>query len=1258
MKLDALSTAALEALVQAPSLAILAVDKQGSVILWSPSAERMFGWTESEVLGHFLPNVPEEQRQGIIDRIQGALSGETVSPLDVSRLRKDGSLIDVSVWTPPLRDSAGNFIGVLALYADITERKQAGAELSRVLGAVSDCIYSGEFDSDGRFYYHYYSAAAERILGRPPLFFLVGPERWLSAVHHEDRPRLAQIFQRLQSGQSNAEEAEYRIVLPDGSIRWVRDNAVISPGLKGRRFINGVVTDITARKQMELALQKSEAELRQVLDAASDYFWSGEINPQRHFRYLYYSPAVERITGRPAEFYMPGPERWMSTVHPEDRPRLDEISERRFAGQPVPSEDEHRIVLPDGTIRWVRARVTISEAANGFRRLDGVVSDITARKQAEETLQETRAELERVLGAVPDYIWSGQFDPDGRFSYRYNSPAVERILGRPAEFFRGGQGRWLSILHPEDRPRAAQAADRLLTGRSSSEDEEYRVVLPDGAIRWVRNSVAISQSPAGLRCLNGVVSDITARKEAAEALQKTQTELREVLAAVPDYIWSGQFDPDGRFSYRYNSPSVERIFGRPAEFFRADSGRWLSIVHPEDRPRVVQATDRLRTGQSVLEEEEYRIVLPDGAIHWVRESGTTWQSTDGRRFVSGVASDITARKQAEQALSEKEHLLSESQRIAHIGSWGWDLSGSIKWTAETYRLYGQSPETFTPTNDSLVNLLHPEDRPAMQRWIEACRAGQSPDDLEFRLILPDGSVRHLSGRGELIHDTENRPVYMAGTVQDITEQKQAEEALVRAHDELEQRVRARTAELVEANETLRLRSTALEAAANGIVITDRDGHIVWANTAFTKLTGYELSEVTGKNLRLLKSGQHGRGFYQKLWRTVLSGKAWRGEIVNKRKDGSLYTEEMTITPVRNAAGEITHFVAIKQDVTERQLAAESRQRLAAIVESSDDAIISTDLQSKVTSWNAGAQRLFKYTAKEALGRSISVLFPRNRRDTVKKTPKQLLHGGHIQHFEAVRFKKGGVPVQVSVSLSPIRDDAGNISGISAIYRDITERKDLERAAAEAASREQRRIGLDLHDSLCQELTGISLLWKTVNQSVAAQSLPDAATVREVGRLLVQTIGQARDLAHGLSPVELESNDLGAALKHLGLSTRRLFNVSCVVHCRQRVRLADMTVATHLYRVAQEAVTNAIRHGKADRIWISLGRRKDRLTLRVRDNGSGFSRRRIFKPGMGMRSMRYRAKAIGGLLDVDGGRGTGTTVTLSLSPATERTRHPK
>ncbi len=154
------------------------------------------------------------------------------------------------------------------------------------------------------------------------------------------------------------------------------------------------------------------------------------------------------------------------------------------------------------------------------------------------------------------------------------------------------------------------------------------------------------------------------------------------------------------------------------------------------------------------------------------------------------------------------------------------------------------------------------------------------------------------------------------------ERRRAEAELRRHREHLEELVAGRTVELGQAIERLRLQSAALEAAANGIVIADRAGTICWVNPAFTQLTGYTAEEAIGQNPRLLKSGQHDAALYRQLWETVLSGKVWQGELVNRRKDGGLYTEEQTITPVRDARGEISHFVAIKQDVTERKSAEE------------------------------------------------------------------------------------------------------------------------------------------------------------------------------------------------------------------------------------------------------------------------------------------------------------------------------------------------
>jgi PAS domain S-box-containing protein len=244
---------------------------------------------------------------------------------------------------------------------------------------------------------------------------------------------------------------------------------------------------------------------------------------------------------------------------------------------------------------------------------------------------------------------------------------------------------------------------------------------------------------------------------------------------------------------------------------------------------------------------------------------------------------------------------------------------------------------------------------------------------------------------------------------------------------------------------LRVQIAALNSAANSIVITDRNGTILWVNAAFTKLTGYAAAEAIGQNPRVLKSGKHDNQFYEDMWRTILSGAVWRGEVINRRKDGSLYVEEMTITPVRSTQGEISHFVAVKEDISERKQAEEVRATLAAIVESSGDAIIGKSLDGIIWSWNRSAERLFGYSAKEAIGQPISLIIPPDRLNEDVAFLVRLRSGEPVHQYETLRMDKSGRSFDVSLTISPIRNESGEVIAISKSIRDITERKQAERA---------------------------------------------------------------------------------------------------------------------------------------------------------------------------------------------------------------------
>jgi signal transduction histidine kinase len=217
-----------------------------------------------------------------------------------------------------------------------------------------------------------------------------------------------------------------------------------------------------------------------------------------------------------------------------------------------------------------------------------------------------------------------------------------------------------------------------------------------------------------------------------------------------------------------------------------------------------------------------------------------------------------------------------------------------------------------------------------------------------------------------------------------------------------------------------------------------------------------------------------------------------------------------------------------------------------------------------------------------------------------------------------------------------------------------ERKQLEQQILEISEREQRRIGQDLHDGLGQHLTGIELMTQALEQRLAGKSRTEAAQAGKIAQHVRDAIRQTRGLARGLSPVELDANGLMSALHELTANVQNMFRVKCSFRCDQPVLMAENAVATHLFRIAQEAVSNAIKHGKATEIEIALTI-PDRLLLAIKDNGSGISSDASHGDGMGLRIMHYRAAVIGGSLAVQRDRDGGTTVVCSIRQASARAK---
>lgn len=219
----------------------------------------------------------------------------------------------------------------------------------------------------------------------------------------------------------------------------------------------------------------------------------------------------------------------------------------------------------------------------------------------------------------------------------------------------------------------------------------------------------------------------------------------------------------------------------------------------------------------------------------------------------------------------------------------------------------------------------------------------------------------------------------------------------------------------------------------------------------------------------------------------------------------------------------------------------------------------------------------------------------------------------------------------------------------AVVRDITDHETLEKEVVESSNRVQTRIGQDIHDGLGQHLTGITFLCRALEKNLASKNLPEAAEAAEISKLVIEALSQTRNLARGLFPVEVESTRLCQSLRELATTAEQLFQISCSVECDSNLAVDNPNASTHLFRLAQEAINNAVKHGKAHRVGLLLGTAGDKAILRITDDGVGFPPEGARRTGLGLRIMTYRAQKVGGTLDIHPGQHGGTVVSCTFNP---------
>jgi two-component system CheB/CheR fusion protein len=322
----------------------------------------------------------------------------------------------------------------------------------------------------------------------------------------------------------------------------------------------------------------------------------------------------------------------------------------------------------------------------------------------------------------------------------------------------------------------------------------------------------------------------------------------------------------------------------------------------------------------------------------------------------------------------------------------------------------------------------------------------------------------------------------------------------------------------------------------------------------------------------------------------------------------------------------------------------------AVLDTTVDAVVIADAEGAIIAFNRAAERIFGYDESEAIGSNVRILMPQPYRQEHDSYIRNYLETGQAKIIgigrEVVGRRKSGDEFPIDLAISEVQLDGQRV--FTAIIRDISERRALEQEILKVSELEQRRIGQDLHDGLGQMLTGIGLMAQALSRRLNNIDEKSAEDAREIASLIREADQQARGLARGLVPVDVEEKGLATALSRLAKSAENMFGVSFDIEISESIPIYDTSKATHLFRIAQEAVSNAVRHGKAKHIGISLVSGGGYLRLRISDDGQGIGEPATKDSGMGINIMRYRARIIGGSLDLRSVRGKGVTVLCTIA----------
>lgn len=930
-----------------------------------------------------------------------------------------------------------------------------------------------------------------------------------------------------------------------------------------------------------------------------------------------------------------------------------EVTLSRLFAAPSPGEDElgTELLLRDGRA-FTGLRVPLGKLAGEPLGTLFIFRDITDRKRAarrhaahettrilaessslEEAAPRLGQALSESLGWGVSVVWKVDdgagvlrcvdvFCRTGiavpKFAQATRETLFSPGIGLPGRVWSTGRPGWISdVVKDPNFPRAHVAAEEGLHGALA-----FPITSSAGVVGIIEFFCREIRPPDAdllrmMESIGGQIGQFIERKRTEEALRTSQERFRELAENIKEVFWLTDSE---KTQMIYISPGYEEIWGRSCEGLYRSPRSWLDAIHPDDRERILRAATTRQVDGSY--HEEYRILRPDGSMRWIEDRAFPIRNSTGEvHRIAGIAEDITRRWEALEELrrsEERYRLLFETNPQP---MWVYDLE-SLRFLAvndAAVRQYGYS-------RDEFLGMTIREIRPAEDVSLLEMALAKPSDGLNHA-----GAWRHLKkGGGRIDVDITTHPlVYNERPAKlvlatDVTARRQAEAAVLRL-------------------------ASIVESSDDAILGLSQDGRITSWNRGAQRMFGYGPEDVIGRSIEVLAPPGH-EDQTRRIQVLLRQGKESRYECRQQTKDGRLIDVAVTSSMTFDATGRMTGASSIIRDITESKSALQelsrSEERFRTLVETAQDMIGTISPEGWITSLNPAFERITEWDRHDWVGKNFAPLVHPDDLEFVKDRFARLLGGESPLPAEIRILRKSRTYVALEFVSKPQLHD-GKVVSIVSIGRDITPRKELERQVIEASEREGRRIGQDLHDGLGQDLTAISLLLKTHEKTLPRGSPETIAQARQIGGLLKTAIQRVRTVARNAYPIGIDETDLATFLRQTAAFAEETYGVSCAVEWDPRIRIDNPSVASNLYLIVREAVTNAVRHGRPTHIWIRARRDGNATRIWVRDDGSGLPKDAERRGGIGLRIMKSRAQTIGASLRIGCHPGGGTEIVCEI-----------